>query len=170
MPRPRLKRREWIIVAVGISVLILILVAPTVRDLFRTFDRAENQLRLARINLIDAGDLKTAILDARTGQQAVQKRIDARVGRFDLYSFTNQTLRTLKLADRANLQSTPLGAQEKLDRIMLILRGVSMEELTGFLHQIYSSNNLITIQRLDHLRPARDGQGLDCQITFIAPK
>jgi hypothetical protein len=45
-----------------------------------------------------------------------------------------------------------------------------MKELVNLLHKIYSSDNLIVLQKLDHLRATRDGKGLEFSATFTAPR
>lgn len=171
MARRKLKRRELILIAVGVVVLSVAGLWPAATNVSRKHDRARDQLEQARVRLSQVRELRSAIEEERRGHNAVTERIKARDKRFDLYSFTNKCLRDLELHNRAALQSRgSMFSGGGLDGVQLTLRGVSMEEIVNVLHVMYDSSNLITLQRLNHLRVARDGEGLDCQMTLMAPK
>lgn len=171
MARRKLKRRELILIAVGVLILLTAGLLPAANKFSRKYDRAREQLEQARVRLGQTRELRIAIEEERRGHNAVVERIKARDKRFDLYSFTNQCLRDLELHNRAALQSRGrMFSGGGLDGVQLTLRGVSMEEIVNVLHTLYDNSNLIALQRLNHLRVARDGEGLDCQMTLMAPK
>jgi hypothetical protein len=45
-----------------------------------------------------------------------------------------------------------------------------MEELVDFLYDVYTGDKLVVLYRLDHLEPAHDGRGLDCQVWLMTPR
>lgn len=171
MARRELKRREVMLIGVGVAILLVAGLIPMARNFSRKYDRAQDQLEQARVRLTQTRELRGAIEEERRGHNAVTERIRARDARFDLYSFTNKCLRDLDLHNRAALQSRgSMFSGGSLDGVQITLRGVSMEELVNLLHTLYDSANLIALQRLNHLRASRDGDGLDCQMTLMAPK
>ena len=170
MAKLSLKRRERAVVLIGLVSLLFIGLTPVARNFNSDYERSASLLGQAEKRLKFAKDLRRAIEGDRSGQNAITERLLARKPRFDLWSFTTNCLRTLSLESRAELQSKRMFATGNIAGIQLTLRGVSMQELVSLFHSVYSSQNLIVVQRLDYLRPARDGKGLDCLVTFITPK
>lgn len=167
MAKRTLRRREWILIVGGAAVLAAAALTPVCREALRKYERSGNQLQLAQDRLQGALGLQAAIEEERSGQNAIMGRINARDARFDLFSFTNKCLRDLRLEARANLERRQLGG---LDGVQITMNGVSMQQLIDLLYALYDSKNLIVLQRMDHLRVARDGKGLDCLVTFVSPK
>ncbi len=163
-----LRRREWLVIGIGVVALGLIGVVPIAQDLVKTYARSSSQLSQAKVRLLKTRQIRQEVEAKRSGQEAVLERIRKRPARFNLWSFTDGCLRKLALEKRASLErKRTLGS---LDRVQMTLKGVNMEEVVDLLHAVSVSDNLIVVQTLDHLRPARDGKGLECQITFITPK
>ena len=108
-------------------------------------------------------------------QEELMERIRARQPRFDLSGFMSKALRDTKLDERAELQSLRpserlLEHADNLSMVELKLRGICLADIVDLLHRIYASKNLIVLHKLDFIRPNTGGTGLDCSITFIAPK
>lgn len=163
-----LRRREWLVIIFGVMALGLIGAVPITQDLLKTYSRSSSQLKQAEVRLGKTRQIRKEVEAKRSGQKAILDRIRKRPARFNLWSFTDGCLRKLKLEKRASLErKRTLGS---LDRVQMTLKGVNMEEVVDLLHAVSASDNLIVVQTLDHLRPARDGKGLECQITFITPK
>ena len=165
-----LGRRERIVIGVGVGVLLLIGLIPILRGLNKKYDVSRSQLVQATNRLENARELRAVIDAERSGQNAIIEQIKKRPGNFDLYSFTSRCLRELELENRYNLENQRMPSGGALEGVQLTLTGVSMEEVVDLLHKVYSSNNLIVLQRLQYLRPARDGKGLECLLTFMTPK
>lgn len=170
MAKTRLKKREKVLLAVGAAVIGLLALTPIVRNLQAEYDRSVRQLEQARASLREAKEWRATIEAERSGQNAILDQIQRRGPTFELYTFTNRLIRELKLDDRAKLQSKRQAAGGNLDGVEIVLTSVTLPEFVDLLHRIYASDNLIILQRLDHLRAARNGAGLDCQLTLIAPK
>ena len=169
MSKLNLKKREWTFIIVGVLVVSLAVVIPVVRRAKSAYEKSTAQVRQAENRLHDARDLRLLIEAERSGRKAIRERLAQRPGNFSLYSFANRCLLELDLKQRAKL-NTENARGSHLESAKLRLEGVSMEELVNFLHRLYDNNNLIVVQKLDHLRPARDGQGLDCYMTLMAPR
>ena len=171
MATRKLQRKERLAIAVVVTILVALAVAPLARDLSRRHARSEALLREATSRLEDTLALRQLIELERAGHNVVATHVQSRDPRFNLYTFADACLRAYKLEGRARLEiKGKLSSGRSLDGIEIELKGVNMEELTNFLHRLYDNNNLITLQGLRYLRPARDGKGLDCEMTFITPR
>ncbi len=168
MARAKLSRRERLVVTFGVVALLVIALYFPAQSGLKRYGQAKQQLENARTRAMQAGELKFALEAERSGQNAIREKLKAREGRFDLYAFTNQCLRELQLEGRANLSSQNVRGQ--FAGVQITLRGVSMQELVDLFHKIYAGDNLVVLQRVNHLRQARDGKGLECEVQFIAPR
>ncbi len=169
MAKTKLKKREWTFIVIGVSVVALAILVPFARKAQAAHKKSEAQLTQAQNRVRDAQELRMIIEAERSGQEAIQGRLEARPANFSLYSFANRCLRENGLEGRAEL-STGNSRVPTLESTDLELIGVSMEELVNFLHQLLANDNLIVVQKLDYLRPARDGKGLDCEMALLAPR
>lgn len=158
-------------IVAGVLILIALVIIPLARDLSRRHARSETLLREVASRLEDTLELRRLIELEREGHSVVARHVQSRDPRFNLYTFADACLREYKLEGRARLEiKGKLSSGRSLDGIKVELKGVNMEELTNFLHRLYDNNNLITLQGLRYLRPAHDGKGLDCEMTFITPR
>lgn len=109
-------------------------------------------------------------------QEELMARIRQRAPDFDLSSFIIKTLKELDLDKRADLTKEKPNTRllgetaANLSMVQLKLEGVNREELVDLLHRVYDSDNLVVMHKLDSLRPGRGEHGLDCDVTFVAPK
>jgi hypothetical protein len=100
-------------------------------------------------------------------QEQLRQKLEARPPTFDFFAFVNNTLGEVALTDRAELNDyRTRNSSPKQPMVDLRLSGVSLKELLDLLHRLYSSGNLIVLYKMDQLRPAPNGQGLDCQLTL----
>lgn len=104
-------------------------------------------------------------------QQTIRELLRTRPASFNFFTLVDQTLTEAKLKERAELNRARSGQQENPQEMLeLRLTGVSLEELVDFLHRIYEKNSLIAVYQMNFLRPARDGHGLECNITLVTIK
>lgn len=169
MAKRKFQRREWAVLVIGLLMIVMIGSKPVGRFM-RDHKNSAGLVTRAQINLQLAQDLSLAIESDRSGQEALLSVISRRSPSFDLHTFTIKCLKDLELYPRATVESASRRDTRGADAIGLTLKGVSMDELRKFLHQIYSSNNLIVLMQLGSLEPAADGKGLDVRIDFISPK
>ena len=167
MTKPNLQKREWVAIVVGVVVLTGIVMTPLIQRAARAYDRSSRQVVQARVRLVEVRQWRIAIEEERSGQRQIEARLAARAAGFSLWNFTNQCLRKNEIETMANLVRKRISG--KIDGVQMTLKGVRMAELIDLLHLVYDSNNLIVVQKLDHLRPSRSGIGLDCQITLMSP-
>ena len=171
MAKLNLAPREKRLVAVMCTIMVGMTLIPIYRNIDGRYTQSEKQLISARERQEYAQMLRTEILSAREDQKVIQAKLRARAGSFNLYTATNQWIQQTKLSGRADLQSQGLSSREgAIEGVQITLKNVGMNEILDLLHKMYDSENLITMQQMPYLRPARDGKGLDCSIIMIAPK
>ena len=171
MAKLNLAPREKRLIGIMFVVMIGIAVIPVYRNIVSRHATSVTQLAQAKENLKLAQIAHELIVNEREGQRVILQKMRDRPANFDLYGFSRNTAQRLKLEGRADLQSKSMsGGEGAFDGVQITLRNVSMAEIVDFIHELYSSNNLITIQRMSYLRPSRDSKGLECSLVFIAPK
>jgi hypothetical protein len=153
----------------GVAIVALAIVIPVVRKAQAAYDKSDSQVEQARNRLQDAKELRMLIEAERGGQKAIRQRLAQRPSNFSLYGFTNRYLRELNLETRADLQ-TSVSRMSGMEQVKLSLKGVSMEEAVNFFHKLLDDNSLVVVQKLQWLRPARDGKGLDIAMELMAPQ
>ncbi len=170
MARRTLVKRERIMIVCAFAVFALILLLFFVQGFKGDYERTRTQAEDAVDRLIQIRQMRELVLGERSDRRIIMDRVEARDPNFDLYSFTNAALMQLSMHGNARLQSEVRFAGSALDGVRLNLTNVKMKQIIDLLHKLYSSGNLIALQRLGHLRPMRDGKGLECEIVLMAPK
>lgn len=171
MSKMNLAPREKRLISIMFVVMIGIAVIPVYNNIMRRHASASDQVTQARQRLSAAQTMHEGIINAREGQRVIREKLRARTRNFDLYNFTQQSIRSNGLNGRAELQSKDLASKEgAFAGVQLTLRNVSMKEVIDLMHGMYASNNLILMQRLSYLRPSKDGKGLECAVVMISPK
>ncbi len=169
MPTLSLQKREKIALALGGIGVALILAYYAAQGPIKTYKRSEQWLVGARESLGTALLWRDQILADRSGQEAIRKRLQER-GRFDLWTFVDRTIRDTELQEQAKLQTSPMSSGN-LAEVILVLNDVNLVGLVDLLHRIYDGDNLVILRKMDYLRvDRRDSQGLECRMTFLAPK
>ncbi len=170
----RLNKRERIMVSAGVACVIFVVFYHISQGPLQAYRDTQAEYEDAQYALAQAQMWKADILHARSTQEALERQLSARGRRFDLFTFFNSTLAEKGLLERANISNARAGVggipSGDFAGVQLTLNGVSMEELIDFLHRVYASDNLILLSELAHLRPARDEQGLESQMTFFSPQ
>lgn len=171
MPRRTLVKRERIMIVCAFAVLVLIVLLNFGQEFAGDYGRTQEQAKAAVDRLNQIRDMRESILIERSDRRIIMDRIEARGPNFDLYSFTNSSLVQLSMHGNASLQDQGTRfATSEIDSVQLKLTNVNMRQIIDLLHKLHSSGNLIAMQRLGHLRPMRDGKGLECEIVLLAPK
>ncbi len=171
MSKPKLQKREKAVLAIGAALLVIALGYHLGQKPLAEYEQSQLEVQRARTRLEEARLWREEVTIERAGQEELQRRIKARGRRFDLLTYVQGALDAAKLQDRSSLDSRrSVIAPRDLAQVELALRGVSLEELVGLLHRIYAGENLVVLYKLTHIRPERDGKGLICKITFLAPR
>lgn len=171
MPKRTLVKRERIMVVCAFAVIASIILLHFGRGFARDYERIQRQANDAVDRLNQIRQMRELVLTERSDRRIIMDRVEARDPNFDLYSFTNASLMQLSMQNNASLQSKgSRWSGGALDVVQLNLANVNMRQIINLLHKLHSSGNLIVMQRLGHLRPTRDGKGLECEIVLMAPK
>jgi len=137
----------------------------------KDFLQSQTDLKQARHQLVMTQKMKAEEEARLRSQEALMAKLEARPPTFDFFSFVNRILRQTNLTGRAKLDNyRARTVSPKQPMVQLKLQGVSLKELVDFLHQIYSSGNLVALYKMDRLYPALNNQGLDCDLTLVTLK
>lgn len=161
--------RERVALGIGGLALFLVLLlafyipaGPKLRH-----ERAQNRVADLQAELNLAALTRIEERERLESQEQLRLRLEARPPSFDFFAFINNTLREANLTDRYQLTDyRTRNSSPKQPMVDLRVEGVSLRELVDLLHRLYDSGNLIVLYKMDQLRPAGNGQGLDCQLTL----
>lgn len=141
-----------------------------------TGPRADYQSALGDLENLEA-DLQLKQLekmeeeDRLASQQELMGYLDKRPAGFNLLTFIERKLAEKDLKARASLEAhRPRGASPRMPMYDLEIENVGLEELVDFFKEIYASENLIALYRMNHLEPARSGKGLRIHVTLVTLK
>lgn len=104
-------------------------------------------------------------------QEKLMEYVNKRPPGFDLFSYINGVLRECKLSDKAKLDNyRARSASPRQPMVQVRLEGVSLKRFVEFLKKIYVDSYLVTVYKVDKLRPNQTGKGIDCDITLVTLK
>ena len=155
-------------------IALLAIVAVTLFTLFFPYDhykKSTTKLKDARERLIELTLAKNEEILRLKNQEKLTDILQKRKPDFTLFSYLNTALSEKGLKERADLQEIKDKKNpQEVTYIKLSLRGVAMKEFVDFLHALYTSNNLIVVDRLDTLKASSDNRGVDCDLVLLSPK
>lgn len=161
------RRKTLLFSALG--VIVLALVWPLWNSFNADYKRAQMQAKQAEMRLEQSLSLRESVLADRAARHSLERLVQARGANFDLYSFVNERLRKHNAQGNAKLTSKGAGGRS-LQAVSLEFQGAHIRTVLQVLHSIYSGRNLVVLDRLHHMRPARSGFGIDCEITLVSPR
>jgi len=127
-------------------------------------NQKKQELQLAQVEKL-AEEARVA------SQQQLLELLDARGASFSLFPFINGMVSEAGLSERAKLGNDQSARNRqqwpKHPMVELELNGVSLDELVDLLYKIRSSNNLVSIFKME-MEPAVRDRGLRCTITFVS--
>ncbi|HOZ44991.1 MAG TPA: hypothetical protein PLO37_05075 [Candidatus Hydrogenedentes bacterium] len=173
--RPRKSGQSGVLIAVlagGLVAAMAVFVPLGPYKDYKESQRKVSQLRsqeqLAMLTLVEEQENVAR-------QQELMSRIEAREASFDLKGFMSRVIREAGLAERSDLQNIKPSSRfadsaDSISMVQLKLKGVRLIELVDFLHEVYASNNVVVVHKLDTLQADNSEKGLNANITFISPK
>ena len=173
MAKVKLGKREKTTVLIGLLLVVLVAGLQLGRKPWREYQRAEAALKTARAGLEKAEQWRSEIEAMRSERESVGRFLQGRGPRFDLYAFISGILAQQGLLERgATLKETKSTSNPLLNmsELEVSLTGVTMEELVNVLHAVYAPNNLVLVQKVGKIAPAKDLKGLDCTLTVVTPR
>ena len=163
-----LNLRERVLILIALAVFLSILTIPFARSMARDYRDSRDELAQAQERVRNAAQLRQIVVEERAARELIAQRIGRDV-QFNLYEFVQSALSRAGLGDRMRLEKRG-AASQSMEVVSVSLGGVGLEELTEFLHEVYSASRPVAMQQLDYLRPSRDGKGLDCSLTLMSPR
>lgn len=101
-------------------------------------------------------------------QKQLMDQLAKRGADFSLFSHVDSLLNKRGLRSKAQLeQYKPRNASPKQPMVQLRLQEVPLKELVSLLHDLYGGDTLVSVYKVDTMRPAPSGKGLDCDVTFM---
>jgi len=169
-----LKKREKLLLTVACIVLVGVVGSQLLEGPLKKHEQSKTDLQNARLRLEEVRNWDLEIQAQRANEEAIRQLTKGRSSNFNLVTFLNLTTGKTGLQDRAELESRSrrnFSIPEGLDVAELTLRGVSIDELISFLHEVYAGGHLVAVYKMDQMKPMSDpAQGLECQLTFVSPK
>lgn len=153
----KLSRREKIVVAAGGAALILfaliqLLILPVVEH--RSQLRRSVQTKAAMLAQMQQLQAEAESLKSRSQESA--ERFRKRSKNFTLFSFLDQLAGQARVKERVSymrpakieMKNSPF----KLSRVEMKLEGVTLEQLTTYIHAVESSPNMASVSKLSITR------------------
>lgn len=126
-----------------------------------TLDEARSDLSAQLMAKMDEADRLAR-------QQQLMELLAKRSAGFEMFAYVDGLLNTQKLRERAQLdQFKPRNGSTSEPMVQLRLEGVSFDEIISLFHELYSGGNLVAVYKMESMRPATSGQGLDCDVTLM---
>jgi Tfp pilus assembly protein PilO len=168
-----LGRRERVGLLVLVPVLCLgllykLFLSPSLEDLRglrRMIDDKSNELVEVEKGIAEHKKLEAEI-------QELKKSVEARGRAFNLFDFVNSKGSQAKIKDRCKVELRPQRGTSGLDykpsAVSVTLEGVSLKEMTDFLHLIHAAGKLLTVDSITITVPTRSGgqAGLNVRMTI----
>ena len=172
MPKLRLQPRERVVVFGGAIALAAIVLYGAFQGPYEAYKNSAAQVKAAELRLQQAQLWQAEIEAARDKEAKLLSQMSQVLPNFDLWTHINRAVKDTNLADRAEVLSSRTGAApgSNMSAVDLTLKGVSTGDLVKLLHEIYDEEAFVVMERLDELKPASSGRGLDCRMRLIAPK
>jgi len=139
---------------------------------YEAYKNSAAQVNAARMRLQQAQIWQAEIEAAREKEAQLVGLMEQHAPGFDLWSHVNRAVTDTELTGRAEVLSSRTGTApgSSMSAVDLTLKGVSTGELVALLHEIYDDESFVVLERLDELKPANSGRGLDCRMRLVAPK
>lgn len=165
----KLEKRDRVVLTVGGIMVAVILAYLGVTGPLQEYENSKALVVQARQRLMQAQTIAREVQSVQQHRDSIAKLIAVRGPSYNLFTTINRAVQIANCSDRATTSSLPAEVSSA-SAVKLTLTGVSMEELVNVLYEIYSKDSLVVLHRLDHLRPALDGKGLQCDLVFITPR
>ena len=175
MNKLQLDRNEQIgVLLCGLALVALILLSMYV------YSGPRRKYISSRANVTGLVDQLATMQNLRQGEltriEHQRKLVDLLQNRpadFSLFGFFDSKIKEMNLIAHANASTATRGRDtkdSKMEMISLSLNNLGLTQIIDMLHALYSSNNLIVVQRIDRLGPAPTGGGLSCELVLATLK
>jgi hypothetical protein len=167
-----MQRRERFFLTAGVLAAVLIVLWRVSLGPLDTYRNSAQKRDAAQLRLEQARLWHEEIDTAQKKVEAIRQKIIAQGATFDLWTHIDSVVKLMALGPRADIRSRRgvSSPTDKVSAVELQLNGVNLQELVDLVHKIYDNDFIIILDRVDHIKPAQTGNGLDCRMVFLAPK
>ncbi|HPU96558.1 MAG TPA: hypothetical protein PLO53_01245 [Candidatus Hydrogenedentes bacterium] len=150
-----------------VAVLVLMMAAYIPRGPRQRWLNSESALTASRSALQEKLLQYADQQDRLARQKQLMELLEKRPSDFSLFALMDNLLNKTGLRSKAQLeQYRPRGASARQPMVQLRMQGVALSELVSLLHETLKRENVVAVYKVDALKPAVTGKGLDCDITF----
>jgi general secretion pathway protein M len=160
----KLSKREKTVIGallaiIGLFVLVQLIVVP----LFARKDRIQSNIRAKVGMLAEMQRMQADYNRMKNDAKNAEARFGNREQGFTLFSFLDKLAGQIGVKDRVSYMKPSKIAQKDspytLSRVEMKLEGISLEQLTKYIHGIETSSNIVSIQKMSISKKDND-QGL----------
>ena len=161
-----LNRREKLAVyGGGILVALFIAVQLIITPLFEKRDALQDKLAAKRRTIAEMRDLQREHQDLKSDITASMSQFEQRPKNFTLFSFLDQLAGETGIKKHVSYMKPSTTINEKtgvsLSRVEMELRGISLKDLTRYLYEVETSENMVIVKRLSISRKGREKAMID---------
>ncbi len=172
---PKSENQVTVVCAFIVFMLVVGMAAFVFVGPYKDYQKSKNRLASLKDGLQLAQLTRAEEALILLQEEEIRDRIMQRAKRFELGTFMGKVIRESGLDDRSEMKGSKLSARlfehpENLSKVDLKLNGITLTTLVDFLHKVYDSKNLIMLYKLNYVRVGRGDKGLDCDLSFVAPK
>ena len=167
-----LKSREKKIVAICVALVLaavvhIFLIAPSIEKR----DKVDRSLRKAQMQLDDLRILEREYSQIIDELERITRQTGGTARSFDLWAFLSRTADKIEIKDNIDSRKTSrteLGSNLTESKIVFVLKGISLEKLVGFLHEIETKGAAVAVARIKILPGSKPTDGLRVEMTVTS--
>jgi len=158
----RLSRRErYAVYAATAFVIVFIAVEFIIAPIMERRARFETVLRQKQAALADMQAMKLEYESLKNENERFKQNFSNRPQGFTLFSFLDQLAGEARVKDNIAYmkpsKSRPKNSQYNLSMVELKLQGISIKQLTPYLHMVETSRNMVFIRRISITKIGTEG-------------
>jgi len=161
-----LNRREKLAVYGGGLVVVIFIVSQLIiTPLFEKRDALHEKLTAKRRTLSEMRQLERDYQDLQSDITASMSQFEQRPNNFTLFSFLDQLAGETGIKKHVSYMKPSTTINEKtgvgLSRVEMELRGISLKDLTRYLYEVETSENMVIVKRLSISRKGGEKAMID---------
>ena len=160
MKLKRLNQREtYAVLAAAVFIILFVVLQFGVFPLLEWRDRTQRGLRLKESQLADIHLLKAEYDSLKNTGELWKEKIQKRPRGFTLFSFMDQLAGKAKVNIAYMKPSTSKSKDSPFttSKVEVKLSGITLKQLTPFLHMVETSENMVFIRRISITRTGEEG-------------
>ncbi|MDZ7830566.1 MAG: type II secretion system protein GspM [Desulfobacterales bacterium] len=161
-----LNQREKIIVSgAGLFIAAFVLVQLIIMPVFEKRDELQRKLDAKRQTLSEMQQLRAEYQELQQKITASRTQFDRRPANFTLFSFMDRLAGQTGIKEHVSYMKPSTTVNDEtgvtLSRVEMELQGISLKDLTKYLYNVETSENMVMVKRLSISRTGRDSALID---------